>query len=71
VAIVESNPFIREQSVDAKAAAEFIGCSEKHVLRMARDGNIPAHAIGSGMKRRYWRFLLSQLDEWRRARTNG
>jgi hypothetical protein len=37
---------------------------------MARDGKIPAHAIGDGMKRRHWRFLLSQLDEWRRGRTN-
>lgn len=66
----ELNPFQREPSVDAEAAAEFLGASTKHVLRMARDGKIPAHAIGDGMKRRHWRFLLSQLDEWRRSRSN-
>jgi Helix-turn-helix domain len=41
-----------------------------HVLRLARDGKIPAHDVGCGMKRRHWRFLLSQLDEWSRSRTN-
>lgn len=67
----EANPFMHEPSVDAKVAAEYIGVSEKHILRMARDGKIPAHDVGCGMKRRYWRFLLSQLDEWRRARTSS
>jgi hypothetical protein len=38
--------------VDVRGAADFIGASEKQVLHLARDGKIPAHDVGCGMKRR-------------------
>jgi len=66
----DSNLVPPEIAMDAEQAAAYIGCSDKHVLRMARDGKIPAYTVGTGMKRQHWRFLASQLDEWRKSRSN-
>jgi excisionase family DNA binding protein len=68
---IPSREAFRESYVDAVEAAKFIGASDKTVLRMARTGKLPAHPIGEGLKRRHWRFLISELDGWMRARNNA
>ncbi|MGB6678245.1 MAG: helix-turn-helix domain-containing protein [Terriglobales bacterium] len=50
----------REPFVDAAAAGEFLHLRPRHVLEMARRGEIPAYPLGQG-KRRVWRFRLSEL----------
>jgi len=49
--------------VDATVAAEYLGCSRKHILRLSRNGVIPAHPISFG-RRVTWRYLLSELRAW-------
>lgn len=56
-----------ERFVDSDEAARFIGLNSKTLQRLARQGVIPAHALGDGMRKR-WRFLISELDEWMRKR---
>jgi excisionase family DNA binding protein len=51
-----------EPFVDANRAAEFLVITRRHLLEMARAGEIPAHPIGGG-KRKIWRFRLSELAE--------
>jgi len=55
-----------EHFVDATAAAEFLGCSRTHLLKLARQGQIPAHPLPAGRKslRRSWRFRLGELREF-------
>jgi excisionase family DNA binding protein len=55
-----------ERFVGPAEAAKFLGFSPKTLQQRAREGKIPAHAFGNG-RRRYWRFLLSELDRWMRA----
>src|SRR5215813_11788096 len=63
-------PGEREYFVDAAEAARFLGIHQRTVLRMARDGKIPAHPLGDG-DRKQWRFLISELDAWLRGRVNS
>jgi hypothetical protein len=58
----------REPFVDAAAAADFLHLRPRHVLELARQGEIPAYPLGQG-KRRVWRFLLSELAASLRARS--
>ena len=51
-------------------AASFLGLDEKTVTRWARKGYLPGHPMGEG-KRKYWRFLKSELSDWLAAKTNG
>jgi excisionase family DNA binding protein len=68
---VESRGFgQREYFVDAAAAAKFLGLNRRTLMKMARDGVVPAHPLGEGA-RKMWRFLLSELDEWLRSRINS
>ena len=60
----------KEAFVDVMKAAEFVKYSPKTVLRLAREGSIPAHPL-TGNKRRKWRFLLSELDAWARDKVNS
>src|SRR5437764_234656 len=60
----------REYFVDAAEAAKFLGLNHRTLMKMAREGSVPAHPIGDGA-RKLWRFLLSELDEWLRARINS
>ena len=46
--------------LSAKEAAEWLGFSEEHVRRLAREGKIPALKAGP----RSWRFYLNDLQEW-------
>ncbi len=53
-----------EPFVDAAAAAQFLGCSRSQLLRLARQGKVPAHPLDKDDEkvRRTWRFKLSELD---------
>lgn len=63
-----SAPQSFERYVDATFAAQFLGMHPKTLARLARKGIVPAHPIGEGNQRRRWRFLISELDAWLRAR---
>jgi excisionase family DNA binding protein len=45
----------------ANEAAEYLKVKPRTVLKWAKEGRIPAHAL-SGSKRVTWRFLKSELD---------
>ena len=51
------------------AAAAYLGLDAKTVTRWARQGYLPGHPLGEG-KRKFWRFLESELREWLGAKTN-
>ena len=59
-----------EPFIDAGEAAEFVQLNRKTLLRFAREGSIPAHPL-TGNRRRKWRFLISELDAWARAKVNS
>ena len=59
-----------ENYVSADAVAQFVQSSPKTILRLAREGKIPAHTFGDGTARRHWRFKLSELDIWMKSRNN-
>ena len=50
----------QESFVDAARAANFLCCSRKHLLHLARTGQVPAHPFGGG-SRKSWLFRLSEL----------
>ena len=60
-----TQPF--EHYVDASVAADFIGMKPRALLQLARTGAVPAYPLGDG-PRKTWRFLLSDLSVWMRAR---
>jgi len=45
----------------ANEAAQYLKVKPRTVLKWAKEGRIPAHAL-SGLKRVTWRFLKSELD---------
>ena len=59
-----------EPYVSAQEAARFISVNPKTLMRLARAGLVPAHALGDGVRRR-WRFLKTELDAWMQARINS
>jgi hypothetical protein len=65
----KGGPPALEPYVDPKAAARFLSISCRRVLDMARAGILPAHPLADG-QRHTWRFLLSELAAWLRARVN-
>jgi len=57
--------------LDAEQAASFLGgLNSRTVTRWAREGYLPAYPIGEG-KRRLWRFLVNDLEQWMFARKTG
>jgi hypothetical protein len=60
----------REYYVDAAEAARFLSVHPRTLQQLARAGIVPAHPLGSG-PRKFWRFLLSELDDWLRARIDS
>lgn len=54
-----------ELPLNTREAAEYVGRHQKTVERMARAGEIPAHPV-SGVRRKTWRFYVSELDSWLR-----
>jgi excisionase family DNA binding protein len=59
-----------ESYVDAAEAAQFLGIHPKTLLRMAREGQVPAYSLND-CRRRRWHFLKSELDIWMRSRVNS
>ena len=59
-----------EPYVRCDVAAEYIDIHPKTVEKMAREGGIPAHPVCIG-RRSSWRFLISELDNWMRARVSS
>jgi excisionase family DNA binding protein len=61
----------RQRFVNSLEAAEFLGgLNPRTVTRWAREGYLPAYAIGEG-KRRVWRFLEQDLEGWLLSRKTG
>jgi len=61
---------IPEPYIDPQEAARFLSISAKTLTRLARQGLVPAHAIGDGTRRR-WRFFKSELDTWMHGRLHS
>jgi len=59
-----------EYFVDGSEAATFLKIEPRTLLAWVRRGDVPGHPLGEG-KRKTWRFLLSELDAWLRARVNS
>ena len=59
-----------EAYVGAQEGARFLRAHPKTLMRLAREGRVPAYSFSDGC-RRHWRFLLSELDKWMRARVNS
>lgn len=51
-----------EPFVDERVVSSFLDITPRRVLEMARAGELPAHPIGSGV-RKTWRFRISEIDE--------
>jgi Helix-turn-helix domain len=58
-----------ELFVDARTAGKFLSLHPATIQRLARQGVLPAHPV-NGRARKQWRFLLSELQDWLRARTS-
>jgi hypothetical protein len=52
-----------EGFVDAGKAAQFLCISRKHLMKLSRQGLIPAYPLGIG-ERKTWRYLLSEIRNW-------
>ncbi len=59
---------LHERFVDADEAASVLSVHPKTLQRWSRQGVVPAHPIGEG-RRKYWRYLVSELETWLRDRT--
>jgi hypothetical protein len=49
-----------EPFVDSEEAGRFLSLRPRRVLELARQGILPAHPLGVGL-RKVWRFRLSEL----------
>ena len=60
-----------QRFLDPEQAAGFLGgLNSRTVTRWAREGYLPAYPIGEG-KRRLWRFLERDLEQWMLSRRTG
>jgi excisionase family DNA binding protein len=69
-ASVASHRTPQERFITADEGADFLGLHPRTVQRLAREGVIPAHPLGNGVRKR-WRFLISELDSWLRERVHS
>ena len=65
IASHEPSHSVREAPVSQQDAARFLNMHPKTVLRLAREGTLPAHPVG--IERKRWHFYVSELDEWLRS----
>ena len=57
--------------LDPEQAAAFLGgLDSRTVTRWAREGYVPSYPLGEG-KRRLWRFLEADLEQWMLSRGTG
>jgi excisionase family DNA binding protein len=54
------NPEKPEAFIDADEAAKFLSLTRRHVLELARAGQLPSHPIGRGTRRTRL-FRLSEI----------
>ena len=66
--ISKTDHVLHERFVDADEAATVLSVHPKTLQRWSRQGIVPAHPIGEG-RRKYWRYLISELEAWFRERT--
>jgi excisionase family DNA binding protein len=66
----EERSFRPEPYVDAKEGAAFLRTHPKTLMRLAREGTVPAYSFNEGT-RRHWRFLISELDKWMKTKINS
>src|SRR5712691_7285477 len=59
-----------ERFVGAIEAARFLGVHPKTLQKYSRSGLVPAHPFGESTRKR-WRYLLSELELWLRARSTS
>ena len=59
-----------EPFVTPEEAANFLKISPVTVKKMAREGWLPAHPIGNGVRKR-WRFRISELVSHMRCRVES
>lgn len=59
-----------EPFVTPEEAANFLRISPVTVKKMAREGYLPAHPIGTGIRKR-WRFRISELVSHMRCRVQS
>jgi len=59
-----------EPYVDAQEGAAFLRIHPKTLMRLAREGSLPAYSFSEGT-RRHWRFLISELDKWMKTKLNS
>jgi excisionase family DNA binding protein len=52
---------VESEWLTATEAAQYLKVQPRTILKWAKQGTIPAHAL-SGCKRVTWRFLKSELD---------
>jgi excisionase family DNA binding protein len=52
---------VESEWLTATEAAHYLKVQPRTILKWAKEGRIPAHAL-SGCKRVTWRFLKSELD---------
>jgi hypothetical protein len=51
-----------EPFVDAGTVATHLKVTRRQVMEMTRRGMIPGYPLGTGSKRRFWRYRLSEID---------
>jgi len=68
--VIENQPSKITRPMTPRNAAEYLGMDEKTVTRWARCGYLPAHPPGEG-KRKFWRFMENELEEWLAAKRNS
>jgi excisionase family DNA binding protein len=59
-----------EIPLNTREAAEYVGLHPKTTEKMARLGEIPAHAV-CGVRRKTWKYYPSELDAWLRAKVDS
>ena len=59
-----------EPYVSVDKAAEYLDMKRKTLLRKARENLIPAYPWGDG-PRKIWRFKISELDDWMKAKLHS
>jgi hypothetical protein len=59
-----------EPYVDAREGAAFLRIHPKTMMRLAREGALPAYSLSEGT-RRHGRFLISELDTWMKSKVNS
>jgi excisionase family DNA binding protein len=60
----------KEPFVTPEEAAKFLRISPVTIKKMAREGHLPAHPIGNGLRKR-WRFRISELASHMSSRVNS